>query len=47
MSIFSSLFGGSENQDQPVSNVNWIHMTDVVCSNAAAFNNQMERKRSI
>jgi bacillithiol system protein YtxJ len=29
MSIFSSLFGGSENQDQPVSNVNWIPLTDL------------------
>jgi bacillithiol system protein YtxJ len=29
MSIFSSLFGGSENQGQPVSNVNWIPLTDL------------------
>ena len=29
MSIFSSLFGGSENQDKPVSNVNWIPLTDL------------------
>lgn len=29
MSIFSSLFGGSENQEQPVSNVNWRPLTDL------------------
>jgi len=29
MSIFSSLFGGSENQGQPISNVNWIPLTDL------------------
>lgn len=28
MSIFSSLFGGSENQGKPVSNVNWIPLSD-------------------
>jgi bacillithiol system protein YtxJ len=29
MSIFSSLFGGSENQGQPASNVDWIPLTDL------------------
>ena len=29
MSIFSSLFGGSENQDQPISNAHWIPLCDL------------------
>jgi len=30
MSIFSSLFGNSENQNLPVSKVNWISLTNIL-----------------